>query len=130
MKLKKYNVNLCLFYFIIFFNIIEFVTIVNLFPFQIYLQSKTKLTTASVRTHDAEIEYWNNSFWKCAVLKIWNKNNINGLKHIVHLYCTCFILGPLRQDFIKIFRYCCFFPSVFTHPSYGGNPVQTDVGIA
>jgi len=43
-----------------------------------------------------------------------NKNNINVLKHIVHLYCTCFILGPLRQDFIKIFRCCCFF-LLFSH---------------
>jgi len=50
------------------------------------------------------------------------------LKLIVHLYCTCFILGPLRQDFSKIFRYCCFSSSVFTHSSRGGNPVQTDRG--
>ena len=49
------------------------------------------------------------------------------MKHIVHLYCTCFILGPLRQDFIKIFRYY-FFPSVYTHPLCGGNPVKLDRG--
>jgi len=36
----------------IFYNKKEFVTIVNLFPFQIYLYPKTKLTTASIRTRD------------------------------------------------------------------------------
>ena len=93
----------------IFYNIKRVCYNCHLLQFHIYIHTKTKLTTASVRTYDEEIEYWNNSFWKCAILKIQNKKNINVLKHIVHLYCTCFILGLLWQDSIKIFLYGCFF---------------------
>jgi len=53
-----------------------------------------KLTVPGVQTHDAEIEYWNK-------YKTMNKTNINILYHIVYLYCACFILGHLRQDFIE-----------------------------
>jgi len=35
---------------------------------------------------------------------IWFYSNYSVMKQCVHVF-----LGPLRQDFIKIFRYCCFF---------------------
>ena len=41
-------------------------------------------------------------FWR---YKTMNKTNLNVLYHIVYLYCACFILGHVRQDFIEIVEF-------------------------
>jgi len=124
-EVKRHNVNLCL-YFMIFYNINRVCNNYQLISISDLPSSKKEIDNLE-RSNIETTHLGNARFWSYKTKTIIF---INVLKHIVHLYCTCFILGPLRQDFIKIFRYCFFFP-LFSHiPRVVAIRSKPTVGIA